>query len=363
MNSMTTSVSHRGPIDALARIALDLLSRPAKVTERTCLLTLPDGSTRIGMIGVSTFNYPGSGPHQGAVLTKLSFRFVSDVSDLPEAEYLALGGFDANLDTVWALVDSKGGNVLFGPVGGMQIRTPNLGIGTYLISQLVRSVRWSAGELDYSRYKVLEMDIPTQSTVGLSKEALNENVARTATMLRKAGFYVSEAMGRRVAGARNFGEIKERTNASKVRYISMVDLAGVAAEIMSNNKSVSPDKALLLAQVQELNQQMVALKNAHAAAIDSLTAERDSFEERLQREELIVQAAIEPREFELQARRDQELQNPAPEAVSPPDKMSTPTAHTKVQFELSPSIMRFLYAALAAAVAWGILGKVLTAAI
>ncbi|MCF5371273.1 hypothetical protein [Pseudomonas syringae] len=355
MSSITTSVSHRGPVDALTKIAQDLLSRPAHVTERTCLLSFPDGSTAIGITGISTFTFHGSGPHQGAVLTKLSFRFVSDISGRPEAEFFALGSFDATYDTVWALVDSKGGNVLFGPTGGMQIRTPNLGIGTYLISQLVRAVRWAAGELDYSRYKVLEMDIPTLTPVGLSKDAHHENLARAATMLRKAGFYVSDAMGRRSVGARNFGEIKERTNSSKVRYISMVDLAVVAAEIMSKKNSGSPAQDLLLAKIQKLNQQIVDLNDAHAAAIDSLTAERDSFEEHILREALI-------RESDLQAQSEQVFPNPAPDAVSPPNQLSTATTHTKIQFELSPSIMRFLYSALAAAVAWGVIIKVLAAA-
>lgn len=204
---------------ALIALARKLDKSPLPSSDRACLITLPDGSTRLGVTQVVNTVHHG-GEFAGALFGRVSFRFAGNGSDFSNA-------FSPTRDVAWFIVDHKNGVVQFGPGEGLIVRHPGLGIGSYIVGQLMRIL---LGGTAHGSYKVVTSELPTSALDALPPALRAENERRIENVFGNAGFYLSSAAGVRVIGARKVAELKPHWNWDKVRFLNPGQLIDIAAD-------------------------------------------------------------------------------------------------------------------------------------
>ncbi|WP_439125926.1 MAG: hypothetical protein ACNJA3_28880 (plasmid) [Pseudomonas rhizophila] len=239
---------------ALLTLARKLDKSPLPSSDRACLITLPDGSTRLGVTQVVNFVHHG-GEFAGALFGRVSFRFAGENSELSNA-------FSPTHDVAWFIVDHKNGVVQFGPQDGLIVRHPGLGIGSYIVGQLLRIL---SGGTAHGSYKVVTTELPQIALDALPAALRAENERRIENVFGNAGFYLSSAAGVRVIGARKVAELKPHWNWEKVKFLNPGQLIDIAANSINGCRSAETARGALSVQVE-------ALKNELASAADNLEA-------------------------------------------------------------------------------------------
>lgn len=186
IDAMTTETRSR---TTLISVGKQLHASPQTGQDRACLVRLSDGTERLALIQLVTSKQQGS-LHRGAEFFRVSFRFVGDDSD-PDCQY----HLDQN--TVWCVIDHKDCQIVFGPTDGIEIRQPGLGIGSYLMAQLIRLIQQSEMR---GNYQVQAVHLPIAAQTKVKPEDARANDARIETFLTRVGFYVSPAAGQKVIG-------------------------------------------------------------------------------------------------------------------------------------------------------------------
>jgi hypothetical protein len=242
---------------ALNALASKLDKSPLPSSDRACLITLPDGSTRLGVTQVVNFVHHG-GAYAGALFGRVSFRFAEDSSEFSNA-------FSPTHDVAWFIVDHKNGVVQFGPEEGLIVRHPGLGIGSYIVGQLLRIL---SGSSAHGAYKVVTSELPMSALDALPAALRAENERRIENVFGNAGFYLSSAAGVRVIGARKVAELKPHWNWEKVKFLNPGQLIDIAANSISTCRNAESANGAL-------NVQAEALRTDLASATDDLQAARD----------------------------------------------------------------------------------------
>lgn len=245
--------------NALHELACKIDKSPTPTTERSCQVTLPDGSTRLGLTQCVHYVHHG-GEYAGALFCRVAFRFAGADSDLPNS-------YSPTHDVAWLIVDHRRGVVQFGPEGGLLVRQRGLGIGSYILGQLIRPLL--GGQIN-GTYKVITSVLPEAAIASLPPEEVTENERRLERVLARSGFYLSSAAGTRVVGARRVSDLRASWNGEKVRFLNpgqLIDLA--AGAVMSS--SAAESKGLLLAtKLSELQGETDRIAGALAAAQSKL---------------------------------------------------------------------------------------------
>ncbi|KPC02122.1 hypothetical protein QO021_29695 (plasmid) [Pseudomonas amygdali pv. lachrymans] len=245
---------------ALNALARKLDKSPLPSSDRACLITLPDGSTRLGVTQVVNFVHHG-GPYAGALFGRVSFRFAEDSSEFSNA-------FSPTHDVAWFIVDHKNGVVQFGPEEGLIVRHPGLGIGSYIVGQLLRIL---SGSTAHGAYKVVTSELPMSALDALPAALRAENERRIENVFGSAGFYLSSAAGVRVIGARKVAELKPHWNWEKVKFLNPGQLIDIAANSISTCRNAE-------SAISALNVESEALRTDLASVNDDLQATRDKLE-------------------------------------------------------------------------------------
>lgn len=260
-------------VDRLRALGKELNDSPLQSSDRACSVTLADGSMRLGITQVVTHTHTRS-PMQGALFFRVSFRFVGDESD-------PLTSFHPKHDTVWAVVDRREGLILFGPSEGMYIRSRGLGIGTYLLGQLIRLL----GNADLGNsYGVVDIALPVQAADEIDSLDQELNQQRAEIMLARLGFYVSKASGKKVAGARRFSDLKNVWSNERVRFLNIVQLMEFAAYQLTEAQSSKRALDLAASELELAHQNAATQKSAMDDMVLKLKTELD--EERSRRIEV-----------------------------------------------------------------------------
>lgn len=237
IDAMTTETRSR---TTLISVGKQLHASPQTGQDRACLVRQSDGTERLALIQLVTSKQQGS-LHRGAEFSRVSFRFVGDDSD-PDCQY----HLDQN--TVWCVIDHKDCQIVFGPTEGIEIRQPGLGIGSYLMAQLIRLIQQSEMR---GNYQVQAVHLPIGAQSKVKPEDARANDARIETFLTRVGFYVSPAAGQKVIGVRRAQDLRPWWNQQKVSFLSFPSFVELAArwqrEKTSLRKPSRPHSALLKA--------------------------------------------------------------------------------------------------------------------
>lgn len=251
--------------NALLALALKLDKSPLPSSDRACLITLADGTTRLGVTQVVNTVHHG-GEYAGSLFARVSFRFAGDGSEFSNA-------FSPTCDVAWFIVDHKKGLVQFGPEEGLIVRHPGLGIGSYIVGQLLRIL---AGGTAHASYKVVSSELPMSALNALPEQLKAENERRIENVFGNAGFYLSTASGVRVIGARKVADLKPHWNGEKVKFLNPGQLIDIAAQSMDTCRRAEADKGALVDQTSALQSDLALASNNLAAARVELEALADS---------------------------------------------------------------------------------------
>ncbi|EKT4529591.1 hypothetical protein [Pseudomonas asiatica] len=203
----------------LSALAAKLDKSTLPVSERACLVTLPDGTSRLGATQVTQSIHHG-GEYAGALFCRVAFRFAGE-----DAEYA--NTYSSTEDVVWMIVDHKKGLIQFGPDEGVFIRHRGLGIGSYILGQLLRMLH--SGSIQGS-CRITTSKLPLSGALSwLPPEEAVQNEQRLESVLRSAGFYYSSAAGERVIGARKASDLRSYWNGEKIRFLNPAQLFDTAA--------------------------------------------------------------------------------------------------------------------------------------
>lgn len=226
---------------ALIDLARKLDKSPQPSSDRACLITLPDGSTRLGVTQVVNTVHHG-GEYAGALFGRVSFRFAGDGSEFSNA-------FSSTHDVAWFIVDHKNAVVQFGPVEGLIVRHPGLGIGSYIVGQLLRIL---SGGTAHGSYKVVTSELPMSALDALPQALRTENERRIENVFGNAGFYLSSAAGVRVIGARRVADLKPHWNWEKVKFLNPGQLIDIAANSINACRVAEAANGALNLQVESI---------------------------------------------------------------------------------------------------------------
>lgn len=290
---------------ALITLARKLDKSPLPSSDRACLINLPDGSTRLGVTQLVNFVHHG-GEYAGALFGRVSFRFAGDSSEFSNA-------FSPTHDVAWFIVDHKNGVVQFGPEEGLIVRHPGLGIGSYIVGQLLRIL---SGGTAHGSYKVVSSELPMSALDALPAAQRAENERRIENVFGNAGFYLSSAAGVRVIGARKVAELKPHWNWEKVKFLNPGHLIDLAAKSLNSCRIAETATGELKIQVE-------ALKTDIASATDNLEAARV---------ELDALSEIKAAEQQQAAKREAQLVSRLEEAEADLFRMTGELDESKVAY-------------------------------
>lgn len=257
-------------IDKLRAFGKELNDSPLQSSDRACTVKMADGSMRVGITQVVIHTHTRT-PMQGALFFRVSFRFVGEESD-------PLTTFHPKQDTVWAVVDRRDGLILFGPDEGMVVRSRGLGIGTYLLGQLIRLL--GNAELVNS-YGVVDIALPVQAAEDIDPFDRDSNQERAEIMLTRAGFYVSKAAGKKVAGARRFSDLKTIWSSERVRFLTITQLMEFAGKQLAEAQANKRALDLAAIELEASHQQVDSQRLTSDQAIHELTTELNELQTRV----------------------------------------------------------------------------------
>lgn len=250
---------HQERDGALIALARKLDSIPQQSSERACTVILRDGSTRLGVTQVVQHMNNG-GEFAGALFCRVSFRFAGQDSEFQNT-------FSSTHDVAWFIVDHKRGLVQFGPENGLQVRHRGLGIGSYIVGQLIRLLQ---GGVTQGNYRVSTFLVPMDVLDALPSDEHQRNIERIDSVFSRAGFYVSTAAGQRVVGARKAGDLRSMWNGEKIRFINpgllIETTASALSEVSQNNHRI----AVLTTDRDELEGRLIAAERDSLASATSL---------------------------------------------------------------------------------------------
>ncbi|HDS0956945.1 TPA: hypothetical protein QDZ28_000590 [Pseudomonas putida] len=230
----------------LSALAVKLEKSTVPVSERACIVTLPDGTSRLGATQVTQTIHHG-GEHAGALFARVAFRFAGD-----DAEYA--NTYSSTLDVVWMIVDHKKGLIQFGPDDGVFIRHRGLGIGSYILGQLIRMLHSGSTQ---GSYRITTSKLPLSGALSwLPPDEAVQNERRLESVLNRAGFYYSSAAGERVIGARKASDLRSYWNGEKVRFLNPAQLIDTAAAAVSACTQAQLESAAQSQRVDDLSGQL-----------------------------------------------------------------------------------------------------------
>ncbi len=224
IDAMTTETRSR---TTLISVGKQLHASPQTGQDRACLVRQSDGTERLALIQLVTSKQQGS-LHRGAEFFRVSFRFVGDDSD-PDCQY----HLDQN--TVWCVIDHKDCQIVFGPTEGIEIRQPGLGIGSYLMAQLIRLIQQSEMR---GNYQVQAVHLPIGAKSKVKPEDARANDARIETFLTRVGFYVSPAAGQKVIGGSACPRPPPLVEPTESQFLVLPQFRGVGREVATREKPV-----------------------------------------------------------------------------------------------------------------------------
>lgn len=355
IDAMTTETRSR---TTLISVGKQLHASPQTGQDRACLVRQSDGTERLALIQLVTSKQQGS-LHRGAEFFRVSFRFVGDDSD-PDCQY----HLDQN--TVWCVIDHKDCQIVFGPTEGIEIRQPGLGIGSYLMAQLIRLIQQSEMR---GNYQVQAVHLPIGAQSKVKPEDARANDARIETFLTRVGFYVSPAAGQKVIGVRRAQDLRPWWNQQKVSFLSFPSFVELAAR-WQREKNQS-EKAVEAAQriVEGAHLHASELQTAHAEEVASLESKIEQLEGTVSSQEeqhaAFIRELLEKQAVETQGLRRQieEIQNMPSQiedrvtALNPARPSAGDTLEARAEsatqmqrtltISLAPALMKLLWAALA----------------
>ncbi|HBO5097241.1 hypothetical protein E4L81_33160 [Pseudomonas aeruginosa] len=355
IDAMTTETRSR---TTLISVGKQLHASPQTGQDRACLVRLSDGTERLALIQLVTSKQQGS-LHRGAEFFRVSFRFVGDDSD-PDCQY----HLDQN--TVWCVIDHKDCQIVFGPTDGIEIRQPGLGIGSYLMAQLIRLIQQSEMR---GNYQVQAVHLPIAAQTKVKPEDARANDARIETFLTRVGFYVSPAAGQKVIGVRRAQDLRPWWNQQKVSFLSFPSFVELAAR-WQREKNQS-EKAVEAAQriVEGAHLHASQLQTAHAEEVASLESKIEQLEGTVSSQEeqhaALIRELLEKQAEETQGLRRQieDIQSMHGQiedrvtALNPAQPSAGDTLEARAEsatqmqrtltISLAPALMKLLWAALA----------------
>ncbi|HHH9441310.1 TPA: hypothetical protein ACP32N_003247 [Pseudomonas aeruginosa] len=330
---------------SLLSVGKQLHASPLSGQERACIVRLSDGTERLGLFQVVNVKQLND-PHRGADFFRVSFRFVGDES---QSKFQ----YNQVQDTVWCVVDHRESAIVFGPEEGLDVREPNIGIGSYLIAQLIRLLIQAGLR---GNYQVETIQLPLVAQRKIALEDTSSNDARIEAFLTRAGFFVSPAAGNLVVGARRFQDLRPWWNQEKVRFLQFVPVVEMAAKALRDKQAA--EKAVAAAEriVEGARQHAEQLQTEHQVEVKALQARIDQMdgtlaEQRYQHEQELGQLSIDHAQ-ELQAIQDQllALRRAQPLLIGEQDQAKAPisTGHTmqNMTFGLAEPLMKLLWAGL-----------------
>lgn len=265
---------------SLQNLGKEIHLSPLPGSDRCCLITMGDETTRLGITQVSNHTHP-RGAHAGAQFLRVSFRLVGDESE-PASQ------FHTKSDTLWVLIDPKSGDVVWGPEEGLHVRTRGAGIGSYLLGQILRQI----SQLDLkSYYRLQDIALPMPSSDDLTKEEAAENSSRVEHMLSRVGFYISGSGGGLVAGVRKLHELKGRWNQDKVRFLNPGQLIEHADKWLTVSAQSTSQCLRLHSVVDKLQSELKSQQEASRRHIQERQAFTDDLRQGLLSDEQSAVAA------------------------------------------------------------------------
>ncbi|MGP0171267.1 hypothetical protein ACSVIJ_05215 [Pseudomonas sp. NCHU5208] len=321
-------------IESLIAVAKRLHNSPHTGSERACIVRLQDGTERLAVTKLVNTKQHGT-EHNGASFYRVSFKFAGE----SEADY------SQEQDVVWCIVDHKEANIVFGPTEGIQVSVKGIGIGSYLLAQVIRLV--SQAELR-GNYQVHAVQLPLPAQRSVPDDDVKANNGRIEAFLTRAGFYVSPAGGAVTVGVRRQKDLKSWWNQEKVRFLGFPQFVELASRWQAEKLKAD----LQLAAALQTNA-------AQAQQIATLTAERRASAEQQtaldeQHTNTVQQLSRRISELELEAEALAKSPAATPANDCPPPALRTdlplmPTAQQNVTIGLSRGLMRLLWTGLALA--------------
>lgn len=348
IDAMTTEPRSR---TTLISVGKQLHASPQTGQDRACLVRLSDGTERLALIQLVTSKQQGS-LHRGAEFFRVSFRFVGDDSD-PDCQY------NLEQNTVWCVIDHKDCQIVFGPTDGIEIRQPGLGIGSYLMAQLIRLIQQSEMR---GNYQVQAVHLPIGAQSKVKPEDARANDARIETFLTRVGFYVSPAAGQKVIGVRRAQDLRPWWNQQKVSFLSFPSFVELAARWKQekNQSEKSVEAAHLHAsQLQTAHAEEVASLESKIEQLEGKVSSQEEQHEAFIRELLEKQAeeteGLRRQMEEIQGMHSQIEDRVAALNTAGPSVGDTLEARTEsatqmprtLTISLAPALMKLLWTALA----------------
>ena len=320
-------------IESLIAVAKRLHASPHTGSERACIVRLEDGTERLAVTKLVNTKQHGT-EHNGASFYRVSFKFAGD----SEADY------SQELDVVWCIVDHKDANIVFGPTEGIRVSQKGIGIGSYLLAQVIRLVQQAELRGNYQVHSV-QLPLPAQEAV--ADDGVKANNARIEAFLTRAGFYVSPAGGAVTVGVRRQKDLKTWWNQEKVKFLGFPQFVELASRWQAEkdlaeerlrlsqqaNKALIRQVATLNNIIQEATLERTQIDDQHLRTVDQLTQRISNLEQEAQ---LCAEQAIEPAADQAPA---------APVASAPMMRAGS----KNVTIGLTPALMRLLWAGLGVA--------------
>lgn len=304
---------------ALINLAQTLAETPLQSSDRACLITMPDGNSRVGLTQ-NMQHVVASGPFSGANFAKVSFRFAGEDPNFSNS-------FSETQDTAWYIVDHKAGLIQFGPIEGISIRHPNLGIGAYLFAQLTRILRQGQAN---DHYGIVDFPIPCDAQSRVSDADQADNDARIKRVFERSGFYISSASGQALLGVRRASDLMNFWNKDKIRFLSYGQLLETAAGANLDVLALRESAELVEGQVNEMR---VALEASSLSSERAEAANTKSIAEK--------DAELEKLSSEVQSLSDEVARLTQLAATTAPTGRTYhaphPTKSPRIEFELGPA--------------------------
>lgn len=325
-------------LTTLISVAKQMHSSPQPGSERACMVKMPDGSDRLALTQLVNSKHHGS-IHNGAHFYRVSFRFGGD-SGAPDGQY------DLEKDTAWCIVDHKNSNIVFGPVEGIQIRNAGIGIGSYLIAQLVRLLQQAEIR---GNYHVKSVQLPTDAQAAIAPKDAATNDARIESFLTRVGFYVSPAAGTKVVGVRRLQDLRPWWNQEKVRFLGFNQFVDLACQWQKEKQQA--DRAVEAAEriVVGAKQQLSETQNQSNLQLARITELEAELETQASESQSLLSAASSQHNIEANQLRSQ-LDNfaNAQEQGGTNHSFSNEVNRQILTISLAQPLMRFLWIGLAA---------------
>ena len=321
-------------IDSLIAVAKRLNASPHTGSERACIVRMQDGTERLAVTKLVNTKQHGT-EHNGASFYRVSFKFAG----YSDADY------SQEVDVVWCIVDHKEANIVFGPTDGIRVSEKGIGIGSYLLAQVIRLVQHA--ELR-GNYQVHSVQLPLPAQAGVDSDDVEANNGRIEAFLTRAGFYVSPAGGAVTVGIRRQKDLKTWWNQDKVKFLGFPQFVELASRWQTEKLRADANLAVAMQTNQEQTEQISALK----VRITNLAEERSALDEQHQSTVKQLTQRNAELEQETQALAKPTTDAPAGEHATPvlnTVPSPAPTYPRSVTIDLSPALLRLLWAGLGVA--------------